>query len=63
MDRVGSDFFGVVQEIADKLGSNPVPMQIPIGSEENFKGIVDLIERKAIVWKEDETLGNEIRVL
>jgi elongation factor G len=57
MDRVGSDFFGVVQEISDKLGSNPVPMQIPIGSEENFKGIVDLIERKAIVWKEDEELG------
>ncbi len=57
MDRVGSDFFGVVQEISDKLGSNPVPMQIPIGSEENFTGIVDLIERKAIVWKEDETLG------
>ncbi len=57
MDRVGSDFFGVVQEIADKLGSNPVPMQIPIGSEENFRGIVDLIERKAIVWKEDEEMG------
>jgi elongation factor G len=57
MDRVGSDFFGVVQEISDKLGSNPVPMQIPIGSEDNFKGIVDLIERRAIVWKEDETLG------
>jgi len=57
MDRVGSDYFGVVQEISDKLGSNPVPMQIPIGSEENFKGIVDLIERKAIVWKEDEELG------
>ena len=57
MDRVGSDFFGVVQEISDKLGSNPVPMQIPIGSEENFKGIVDLIERKAIVWKEDAEMG------
>jgi elongation factor G len=57
MDRVGADFFGVVQEIKDKLGSNPVPMQIPFGSEENFKGIVDLIERKAIVWKEDEELG------
>ena len=57
MDRVGSDYFGVVQEIADKLGSNPVPMQIPIGSEENFKGIVDLIERKAIVWKEDAEMG------
>jgi elongation factor G len=47
----------VVQEIQDKLGSNPVPMQIPFGAEENFRGIVDLIERKAIVWKEDETLG------
>ena len=57
MDRVGSDYLRVVQEIADKLGSNPVPMQIPIGSEENFKGIVDLIERKAIVWKEDEEMG------
>jgi len=57
MDRVGADFFGVVQEIKDKLGSNPVPLQIPFGSEENFKGIVDLIERKAIVWKEDEELG------
>jgi elongation factor G len=57
MDRVGADFFGVVQEIKDKLGSNPVPLQIPFGSEENFKGIVDLIERKAIVWKEDEEMG------
>ncbi len=57
MDRVGSDYFKVVQEIADKLGSNPVPLQIPIGSEENFRGIVDLIERKAIVWKEDEEMG------
>ncbi|MEZ5070627.1 MAG: elongation factor G [Bacteroidales bacterium] len=57
MDRVGADFFGVVQEMADKLGTNPVPMQIPFGAEENFKGIVDLIERRAIVWKEDETMG------
>jgi elongation factor G len=57
MDRVGADFFRVVQEIREKLGSNPVPLQIPFGAEENFKGIVDLIERRAIVWKEDETLG------
>jgi elongation factor G len=57
MDRTGADFFGVVSEIKDKLGSNPVPLQIPIGSEENFTGIVDLIERKAIVWKEDEEMG------
>ncbi len=57
MDRVGADFFGVVQEIQDKLGSNPVPLQIPFGAEENFKGIVDLIERRAIIWKEDEEMG------
>jgi len=57
MDRVGADFFGVVGEIRDKLKANPVPLQLPIGSEDNFTGIVDLIERRAIVWKEDETLG------
>ncbi len=57
MDRPGADFFRVVSEIKEKLGSNPVPMQIPFGAEENFKGIVDLIERRAIVWKEDEAMG------
>ncbi|MBN1251265.1 MAG: elongation factor G [Bacteroidales bacterium] len=57
MDRSGADFYGVVNQIKEKLGANPVPLQLPIGSEENFKGIVDLIERKAIVWKEDETMG------
>lgn len=57
MDRVGADFFGVVKQIKDKLGSNPVPMQIPIGSEDNFSGLVDLIERRAIVWVPDEKLG------
>lgn len=57
MDRVGADFFSVVSEIKDKLGANAVPMQIPIGSEENFQGVIDLIERKAIIWHEDETLG------
>jgi elongation factor G len=57
MDRPGADFFGVVHQIKERLGSNPVPMQIPIGSEENFIGLVDLIERRAIVWKPDEKLG------
>jgi elongation factor G len=57
MDRVGSDFYGVVNQIKEKLGANPVPMQLPIGSEDNFTGIVDLIERRAIVWMEDKTLG------
>jgi elongation factor G len=57
MDRTGADFFGVVNQIKEKLGSNPVPMQIPIGSEENFIGLVDLIERRAVVWKEDPEIG------
>lgn len=57
MDRTGADFFGVVSQMEERLGANPVPMQIPIGNEENFKGIVDLIERKAIVWIEDEEMG------
>jgi elongation factor G len=57
MDRTGSDFFSVVKQIKEKLGANPVPIQIPIGSEESFKGVIDLIEQKAIVWKEDNTLG------
>lgn len=57
MDRVGADYFGVVNQIKERLGANPVPMQIPIGSEDNFKGLVDLIERKAIVWKEDKDMG------
>ncbi len=64
MDRIGADFFQVVQQIEDKLGANPVPIQIPIGSEEDFIGIVDLISGKAYVWDE-ENFGmtfNEIPV-
>ena len=57
MDRVGADFFSVVNQIKEKLGSNPVPIQIPIGSEESFSGVIDLIENKAIVWRDDETMG------
>lgn len=57
MDRVGSDFYGVVSQIKEKLGAFPVPMQIPIGSEDTFRGLVDLIERRAIVWVEDEEKG------
>lgn len=57
MDRAGADFFGVVNQIQERLGANAIPLQIPIGSEENFRGIIDLIERKAIIWKEDEELG------
>ena len=57
MDRTGADFFGVVNQIKEKLGANPVPLQIPIGSEENFRGVVDLIERKALIWHDDEQMG------
>ncbi len=56
MDRIGADFFKVVGEVEEKLGAKPVVLQVPIGSEENFVGIVDLITMKAIVW-EEETLG------
>ena len=54
MDRAGADFFNVVAEIKDKLGANPVPLQIPIGAEDSFKGVVDLITNKAIVWNEED---------
>ena len=54
MDRAGADFFKAVEEIKDKLGANPVPLQIPIGSEEDFVGIIDLITNKAIVWNEED---------
>ncbi len=56
MDRSGADFFNVVSEIKAKLGANPVPLQIPIGAEEDFEGVVDLITNKAIVWN-DEDMG------
>ena len=61
MDRSGADFFETVQQMKDILGANPVPVQIPIGAEENFKGVVDLIKMKAILWH-DETLGAEFDV-
>jgi len=53
MDRTGANFFNVVKEIRTKLGSNPIALQIPIGSESNFIGVVDLIKMKAIVWDSD----------
>jgi len=54
MDRSGADFFKVVKEIKEKLGSNAVPLQVPIGAEERFKGVIDLISGKAIVWNEED---------
>jgi elongation factor G len=56
MDRIGADFSRVVEMIRDRLGANPVPLQLPIGSEDKFVGIVDLLSEKAIVW-DDESLG------
>ncbi|MCK5703812.1 MAG: elongation factor G, partial [Cyclobacteriaceae bacterium] len=54
MDRAGADFFGVVDDIREKLKANPVPLQVPIGSEDTFVGVVDLITNKAIIWNEED---------
>ena len=56
MDRTGADFLRVIEQIKTRLGANPVPMQLPIGLEDEFKGIIDLIKMKAIYWQ-DETKG------
>ena len=61
MDRSGADFFETVQQMKNILGANPIAIQIPIGAEENFKGVVDLIKMKAILWH-DETMGAEYDV-
>lgn len=61
MDRSGANFFETVQQMRDILGANPCPIQIPIGAEENFKGVVDLIKMKAMYWH-DETMGAEYDV-
>ncbi|MDR0983162.1 MAG: elongation factor G [Culturomica sp.] len=51
MDRSGADFFKAVREIKEKLGANPIPLQLPIGAEEKFEGVIDLVEMKAFVWE------------
>jgi elongation factor G len=60
MDRLGADFFRVVQMIRDRLGARAVPLQLPIGGEDKFIGVIDLVRMKAIVW-EDESLGAKFR--
>jgi elongation factor G len=60
MDRTGADFFGSVQSMVDRLGTHAVPVQLPIGQEEHFRGVVDLVELKAIVWTDD--LGTNMEV-
>ena len=61
MDRSGANFFEVVRQVKEVLGATPCPIQIPIGAEENFKGVVDLVKMKAIYWH-DETMGAEYSV-
>ena len=61
MDRSGANFFDVVRQIKEVLGAQPCPIQIPIGAEETFKGVVDLIKMKAVLWH-DETMGAEYSV-
>src|SRR6202035_4985558 len=61
MDRIGADFERGVQTMIDRLGAHPVPIQLPIGSEADFRGIVDLVENKAIVYKDE--LGKEQDVI
>jgi elongation factor G len=62
MDRVGADFYRAVDTIVDRLKARPVPIQIPVGAEDQFKGVVDLVEMKAVLWR-DETLGAKFDVV
>jgi elongation factor G len=62
MDRAGADFLSVVHQIRKKLGAHPVPIQIPIGAEENFLGAVDLVHMKAIVYRDDEAQGTKFEI-
>ena len=61
MDRIGANFYSVEDQIRERLKANPIPINIPIGAEDNFKGVVDLIQMKAIVWN-DETMGAQYDV-
>jgi len=63
MDRIGADFYNVEKQIKERLKSNPVPIQIPIGAEEDFKGVVDLVTMKAFVWEDDAAMGSNYQVV
>ncbi|MBU3015462.1 elongation factor G [Poseidonibacter lekithochrous] len=62
MDRTGADFFNVEAQVNERLKSNAIPIQIPIGAEENFQGVVDLVQMKAIVWDLDAAMGSSYHV-
>src|SRR3982750_1085246 len=53
MDRTGADFFASVQSMVDRLGARPVPIQLPLGQEEHFRGVIDLVEMRALVWQDE----------
>lgn len=61
MDRIGADFYNVETQIAERLKARPVPIQIPIGQEDGFKGVIDLVKMKAIVWDDDAAMGSNYR--
>ncbi len=63
MDRTGADFYTVEKQIKERLKANPVPIQIPIGTEENFIGVVDLVTMKAYVWEDEATIGSNYSVV
>jgi elongation factor G len=60
MDRTGADYFAAVQSMVDRLGARPVPVQLPVGQEEHHRGVVDLVEMRAITWKDD--LGTKMEI-
>src|ERR671934_2996535 len=60
MDRTGADFFAAVQSMIDRLGAHPVPVQVPVGQEEHHRGVVDLVEMRAITWADD--LGTKMEL-
>jgi elongation factor G len=62
MDRTGADFYEVERQIRERLKGNPVPIQLPIGAEENFQGVIDLVQMKAIVWDQDAAMGSNYHV-
>jgi elongation factor G len=62
MDRNGADFFAVVQQVKERLGANAIPFQVPVGAEGNFKGVVDLFERKAHIYDESDPKGEKFSI-
>ena len=60
MDKIGADFYASVQSVKDRLGGNALEMQLPIGAEDQFKGVVDLVKNVAYVWEAEADLGASI---